>query len=175
MTLLTLGHGTATQDELGALIRGAGIQQLVDVRTVPKSRLHPHVVRERLEVWVPELTGAAYRWERDLGGFRKAKPDSPNVALRNLSFRGYADYMETDAFSAALAKVLGEAAERRVAVMCSESLWWRCHRRLISDAATLLHGVQVQHLAHTGKLAPHVPTSGVRVSNGSRLRYDVPA
>lgn len=173
MKLLTLGHGTATADELATLIREAGIQELVDVRTVPKSRLHPHAAKEQLEVWVPELAGAEYRWERDLGGFRKAKPDSPNVALRNLSFRGYADYMATEPFSTALAQVLKETGERQVAVMCSESLWWRCHRRLISDAATLLHGVQVQHLAHTGKLTPHVPTEGVRVLNGSQLRYDV--
>lgn len=173
MKLLTLGHGTAAAAELATLIREAGIQELVDVRTVPKSRLHPHVAKDQLEVWVPELAGAAYRWERNLGGFRKTTPDSPNVALRNLSFRGYADYMTTEPFSAALAQVLKGAGERQVAVMCSESLWWRCHRRLIADAATLLHGVEVQHLAHSGKMLPHVPTEGVRVLNGSQLRYDV--
>lgn len=175
MKLLTLGHGTASADVLAALIHNAGIEVLVDVRTVPKSRLHPHVAKEQLEAWVPALAGAEYRWERDLGGFRKAKPDSPNVALRNLSFRGYADYMETEPFTTSLAGLLAEAEERRVAVMCSESVWWRCHRRLISDAATLIHGVEVEHLAHAGKLSPHIPTSGVRVLNGSRLRYDVPA
>lgn len=169
--LLTFGHGTASRDDLAALIAGAGIERVVDVRTVPKSRLHPHVWAERMAEWVPSEAGAAYEWRRDLGGFRKARPDSPNTALRNTSFRGYADYMETEPFRAALLALVGELDGARVAIMCSETLWWRCHRRLVSDAATLLYGVNVRHLLPSGKTQPHVLTQGVR-RDGDILRYD---
>lgn len=172
MQLLTLGHGTATADELAAAIREAGIELVADIRTVPKSKRHPHFVREEMERWIPELAGARYEWHKDLGGFRKPRPDSANIALRHPAFRGYADYMETPQFETALANLLKEAAEKRAAILCSESLWWRCHRRLVSDAAVLLHGLQVQHLFHSGKVAEHVPTAGVRVFHG-KLRYDL--
>jgi uncharacterized protein (DUF488 family) len=122
--------------------------------------------------WIPEKAGSAYLWEPALGGFRKPDRNSPNVALRNERFRAYADYMETDAFAGALAALLAQAARQRIAILCSETLWWRCHRRLISDAATLLHGVAVEHLMHDGKLRQHVPTAGVRVTEGGGLRYD---
>jgi len=171
--LFTLGHGTATADELAKLIRDSAIESIIDVRTVPKSRRHPQFWRGEMELWVPELSGSTYRWEPALGGFRKPTPNSRNVALRNLSFRAYADYMETDAFSGALDMLLAQAESSRIAIVCSETLWWRCHRRLISDAAFLLRGVGVQHLMHDGKLHPHIPTEGVRVSETGKLRYDV--
>ena len=171
--LLTFGHGTAGADELARLIREAGIEQLVDVRTVPKSRRHPHFWREEMEGWVPELSGSAYLWRPALGGFRPVHRESRNVALRNPSFRAYADYMETEAFGSALDELLAGAARTRTAIMCSETLWWRCHRRLISDAAELLHGVEVQHLMHDGKLRPHIRTAGVRATADGALRYDV--
>jgi len=171
-TLLTLGHGTASAGEIAALIRGAGIESVVDVRTIPKSRRHPHFWREELERWIPQQSGSSYRWEPDLGGFRKAHPASPNVALRHPSFRAYADYMETSPFSVALQELLAHALTARTAIMCSETLWWRCHRRLISDAMLLLRGVTVEHLMHDGKLRPHIPTSGVRVTEQATLRYD---
>ena len=171
--LLTLGHGTATEEELARLIRGAAIESLVDVRTVPKSRRHPQFWREAMERWVPERSGSAYRWEPALGGFRKSNRNSPNVALRHPSFRSYADYMETDTFALALHELLAQALASQVAIMCSETVWWRCHRRLISDAALLLHGVRVMHLMHDGKLRPHIPTAGVRTTAEGRLRYDV--
>lgn len=171
--LVTLGHGTATSDDLAQLIRGASLASLVDVRTVPKSRRHPQFVREAMAQWVPEKTAAAYRWEPRLGGFRKPRAESPNVALRHPSFRAYADYMESDAFAQALAQLLEAAAPVKTAVMCSESLWWRCHRRLIADAAQLLHGVEVLHLMHDGTLHRHRPTAGVRVTPEGKLRYDV--
>ena len=125
--------------------------------------------------WIPEAAAAAYRWEPRLGGFRKTRAGSPNVALRHPSFRGYADYMETDEFARALAQLLADAADAQTAVMCSESLWWRCHRRLIADAAQLLHGVPVRHLMHDGSLRPHQQTAGVRVTLGRNapLRRDV--
>ena len=173
MRLITFGHGTASSEELAALITRAGIQLVVDVRTVPKSARHPQFRREELEAWVPKLSGAAYRWEKDLGGFRRPRPDSANIALRNSAFRGYADYMDTAPFKAALERLLDEARGRLTAIMCSESLWWRCHRRLVGDAAQLLHGADVQDLLHTGKMTAHVITSGVRVLNSTELRYDV--
>lgn len=126
-----------------------------------------------MERWIPQLTGRAYRWQRSLGGFRNVNRESSNVALRHPRFRAYADYMETSEFAAALAELLARAADARTAIMCSETVWWRCHRRLISDAAALLHGVEVEHLMHDGKLKPHVPTEGVRVTADMTLRYDV--
>jgi uncharacterized protein (DUF488 family) len=127
-----------------------------------------------MERWVPELADSAYRWEPALGGFRKPQPGSLHVALRHPAFQAYADYMETDTFENALAMVLATAGEKRTAILCSESLWWRCHRRLISDAAALLHDVAVQHLMHDGTLRPHILTAGVRAASGTQLIYDVP-
>jgi uncharacterized protein (DUF488 family) len=158
---------------LAALIRGAELELLVDVRRIPRSRRHPHVWREELERWVPELTGASYRWEATLGGFRKPDPASSNVALRHPAFRAYADAMVLPPFVAAIETLLADARARRTAVMCSETLWWRCHRRLIADNAMLLHGVEVRHLMHDGSSRPHIPTAGVRVTGEGRLRYDV--
>ena len=171
--LLTLGHGTASAGELSQLIREAAIESIVDVRSIPKSRRHPQFWREEMERWIPERSGSAYLWEPVLGGFRKVNPESPNIALRHPSFRAYADYMETGAFSRGLAILLARAAAARVAILCSETLWWRCHRRLIADAAVMLHSVEVQHLMHDGKLRPHIPTAGVRVTADGTLRYDL--
>jgi len=115
--MLTLGHGTATADQLAQLIRGAAIASVVDVRTVPKSRRHPQFWREEMDRWIPELAGAAHRWEPALGGFRKSRPESPNVALRHPAFRGYADYMQTDAFVHALDELLAQAARSQTAIL----------------------------------------------------------
>lgn len=172
--LLTFGHGTLTQEQLAGLIRSTGIARVVDVRTVPKSRTHPWVWSDKMAIWVPADAGAEYVWERDLGGFRTPQPTSHNTALRNASFRAYADYMETERFLSALAQLVDSLPLRKTAIMCSETLWWRCHRRLVSDAAVLLHGIDVQHLMATGRLQQHALTAGVRRANGT-LRYDVQA
>jgi uncharacterized protein (DUF488 family) len=171
--LLTLGHGTATVEELVALLHQAGVERLVDVRTAPGSRRHPHVRRQAMAEWLPEA-GVAYRWEPELGGFRKADPASVNHALRHPAFRGYADYMRTPAFWTALDRLLAEAAAAPTAAMCSETLWWRCHRRLLADAAVLVRGAEVLHLDHRGRLEPHHPTDGVR-RDGDLLAYDLGA
>jgi uncharacterized protein (DUF488 family) len=171
--ILTFGHGTAGDAELAALIRSAGVQAVVDVRSVPKSRAHPHVWAERMSQWVPDLAGASYEWRRELGGFRKTSPQSPNTTLRHPAFRGYADYMQTPAFGEALGRLLEDAAGGSTAIMCSETLWWRCHRRLIADALVLLHSVEVVHLMHAGAPQPHVPTPGVRVLPRGILQYDL--
>jgi uncharacterized protein (DUF488 family) len=107
-----------------------------------------------------------------LGGFRRPLRDSPNVALRHPAFRGYADYMQTSAFHEALEALVRNAPQTPTAVMCSETLWWRCHRRLIADALVLTHGVDVVHLMHTGKMEPHRLTPGVRRLDNGTLVYD---
>ncbi len=170
-TLFTVGHGTLPQDDFVSLIHAAGIDAIVDVRTAPGSRRHPHFRRQAMEEWLP-LAGVHYRWEPALGGLRKPSPDSPNVALRNSSFRAYADHMGTPEFVAALHRVLTEAAARPTAVMCAETLWWRCHRRLLSDFAVLVGKVDVRHLVHDGRLVEHRATEGVRV-DGDHLAYDL--
>ena len=172
-SLLTVGHGTASQAELTELLRGAEVELVVDVRTAPGSRRHPHVARAQLERWLP-AAGMAYRWSPDLGGFRKPPPDSPDVAWREPMFRGYAAWMRETSFRAALGRVLDAAAERRTVVMCSEAVWWRCHRRLVADAVVLLHHLPVGHLMHDGRLAPHSPSPGARVVGGL-LVYDAGA
>ena len=172
LRLLTIGHGTATESELAGLLHGAGVELVVDVRRVPGSRRNPQFGRAQLEVWMP-AADLGYRWEPHLGGFRRPVADSPNVALRHPSFRAYADYMATAPFRQALTRVLGEASGAVVTIMCAESLWWRCHRRLIADAATLLFGADVLHLGHDGRLRVHRLTEGVRCDPGGGLVYDV--
>jgi uncharacterized protein (DUF488 family) len=169
MGLLSVGHGTLEQDDLVALLRGAGVELVVDVRSFPGSRRNPQFGRETMEAWLP-AAGIDYRWERRLGGRRRPARDSPNVVLRHEGFRGYADHMATEPFRTALSEVLAEP--RSSVVLCSESVWWRCHRRLLADAATLLEGVAVDHLMHDGRLHRHTPTEGVRV-DGDHLVYDV--
>ncbi|HEX6236499.1 MAG TPA: DUF488 domain-containing protein [Acidimicrobiales bacterium] len=168
--LLTLGHGTLEADGFASLLVASGVEVLVDVRSYPGSRRHPHFGRAAMEEWVPR-SGVRYRWEPRLGGRRRTRPDSPHVALRNPAFRGYADHMGTEEFRAGLEDVLAEAARARVAVMCAESLWWRCHRRLIADAAVLLAHAEVEHLMHEGAPVPHPVTPGARRS-GDRVVYD---
>lgn len=170
--VLTVGHGTLDAAGFAALVRGAQIERIADVRSVPRSRAHPHFWKERMGTWIPDLAGAGYDWRPALGGFRKPRPESLNVSLRHPSFRGYADYMETDDFVNALTDLVRDAGVQRLAIMCSETLWWRCHRRLISDALVLLHGAEVRHLMHDGALKEHRLTPGVRCLSKATLRYD---
>lgn len=169
--LLTVGHGTLAADELVELLRGNRVELLVDVRSYPGSRRHPQFGREQMKTWVPE-GGVDYHWERRLGGRRQVRSDSVNVALRNEAFRGYADHMAGSEFRAGLEAVLAAAVGRRTAVMCSESLWWRCHRRLLSDAAVLVGNAAVQHLMHDGRRVEHPVTEGARL-DGDHVVYDV--
>jgi uncharacterized protein (DUF488 family) len=168
--LRTVGHGTLGAGELADLVRNAGIELVVDVRRFPGSRRHPQFGRDELARWLPEA-GVAYRWEERLGGRRRGASDSPNVALRNSSFRAYADYMATPEFATALDELLATASEQRTAVMCAETLWWRCHRRLVADAAVLLRDVSVSHLMHDGSERAHGVTEGAHVRDGI-LVYD---
>ena len=170
MTLRTVGHGTLPEADFTALVTDAGIGIIVDVRSFPASRRHPQFRREAMERWLPDA-GVAYEWEPRLGGRRRPRPDSPHGALRVPAFRGYADHMETDEFRDAVDDLLAEGSTRPVAVMCAESVWWRCHRRLLADAAVLLRGAAVEHLFHDGRLEPHRPTPEARV-DGRNLVYD---
>lgn len=169
--LLTVGHGTASRDEFTRLVREAGVEVVVDVRSAPGSRRSPQFGRPEMQVWLPGA-GVGYRWEPRLGGFRRPAPDSPNIALRHAAFRGYADYMTSDVFGEALAGLAAEATRQVTAVMCAETLWWRCHRRLIADAAVLLCQAAVWHLRHDGRLTPHRLTDGVRRAAAGCLIYD---
>src|SRR6476646_7661074 len=121
--LLTFGHGTATAERMTELLRGAGVAVLVDVRTAPGSRRHPHGARAELERWLPE-SGISYRWDKRLGGVRKAAPDSPDTAWREDMFRGYAAHMRTEGFQAAMGEALAQADVASTAVMSAASLWW---------------------------------------------------
>jgi uncharacterized protein (DUF488 family) len=163
--LLTFGHGTATEDEIVALLRGAGVASVVDVRRFPGSRAHPHVARDELARWLPDA-GVAYRWEPRLGGrrARSAEAGERDAWWQVAAFRAYAAHTRTAEFAAALDELVAEARARRTAVLCSESLWWRCHRRIVADAVVLLGGLAVAHLGHDGRLVPHVPSAGARVA-----------
>lgn len=170
--LVTVGHGTADAEELAELLTAAGIGLVVDVRRFPGSRRDPSVARDALQARLP-TAGIAYRWEERLGGRRRVPAGTegePDGWWRVEAFRAYAAYMRTDAFHAGLDALLADTGGVRVAVMCSETLWWRCHRRLISDAATLLRGIAVRHLMHDGTETPHVPSEGARPVDG-RLYY----
>jgi uncharacterized protein (DUF488 family) len=169
MTLFTLGHGTTEAQTLAGRLRAAGIERVVDVRRFPGSRRWPWFGAAEMARWLPEH-GIAYVPAPELGGRREPRPDSPHVVLRERGFRGYADYMETAPFRVAFARLLSEAATATTAILCSETLWWRCHRRLIADATVLLGGVPVVHLVGEGQ-QPHRLTEGVR-RVGEELRYD---
>lgn len=174
MMLVTLGHGTLDSDDFLGLLHQVSATELVDVRSYPGSRRVPHFGRESMESWLPD-GGVTYRWERALGGRRRATAESVNGALHNAAFRAYADYMATDTFRDALAGLVEIAGERVAVVMCAESVWWRCHRRLIADAAVLLHNADVWNLFHDGRLTTHRPSPEARIErdHAPTLIYDV--
>ena len=170
-TIRTVGHGTAEADELAELLRGAGVTELVDVRRFPGSRRHPQFSSDAMAAWLPEH-GIGYRHLESLGGRRKLGPDSPNIGLRNEQFRAYGDHMDTEEFTDGVTELLDTADGESVAVMCSESVWWRCHRRLLADHLVLVDGVTVEHLFHDGRLTVHDPTAEARRA-GDHVVYDV--
>ena len=164
----TIGHSTRSLPTLLTLLRTHGIERLADVRRFPRSRRHPQFDADALARDLP-AAGIAYRHLPGLGGFRRPRADSGNTAWRNTSFRGYADYMETDDFAGHLAALLEEARAGRTAVMCAEAAPWRCHRSLISDAL-LARGVEVRHILGPQAAELHRLTAGARVE-GSRVMY----
>ena len=170
--IFTIGHGARPIEVFLGLLQGAGIERLADVRTAPGSRKHPQFGRDALAVSLADA-GIAYEWwGEDLGGFRRARPDSRHVAVRSSGFRGYADHMETPAFRGARERLIAAAAERPTAVMCAESLWWRCHRRMLSDAL-VASGCEVLHIMDRGALEPHRLMAAARIE-GDLPVYDIP-
>ncbi|MCF6742723.1 DUF488 domain-containing protein [Blastococcus sp. KM273128] len=176
MGVLTVGHGSDDRDALGARLAGAGVDVLVDVRRFPGSRANPDVRREALEEWLPEV-GIGYRWEERLGG-RRRLPDAEPVAdgwWTVAQFAAYAAHTRTAEFAEALDEVLAAASGATVAVMCSEYVWWRCHRRLIADVAVLGRGVAVGHLMPDGRVTPHRPADGATLGDDGEVRWPATA
>ena len=169
--IYTIGHSTRTFDELVSALAGHGITTLVDVRSFPMSRRLPHFNREFLQAELPKQ-GIAYVWMKELGGRRKRTlRESPNTALRNESFRNYADYMMTDEFAQAISRLLEIAARSKTTYMCAERVYFRCHRRLISDYLTA-HGHTVLHIDDENhEPRAHKLMSETRLVDG-KLVYD---
>jgi len=161
----TIGHGTRPVEELTSMLGSAGVELLIDVRAHPGSRRHPQFNRTALESWLAEH-GIGYQWEgRALGGFRRPRPNSRNAGLRNESFRGYADYMESEEFAAGAGRLVESARETRLAMMCAEQHPSRCHRRLISDWLASRE-IEVEHLIDMRRSEPHVLTNGAVIAAG---------
>ena len=167
-TLYTIGHSTRTLDELIESLRAHSILALADIRSFPMSRRLPHFNRESLEKTLP-AAGIQYVWMKELGGRRKAiRDDSPNIALRNSSFRNYADYMLTKEFQRAAASLIEMAEKSRTAYMCAERVYFHCHRMLVSDWMTA-HGHEVLHIDGTGPAKPHKMLAEARVIDGELI------
>lgn len=165
LTLFTIGHSTHPLDEFLKLLAAHGIEALADIRRYPGSRKYPHFNRESLASTMPQA-GVEYRWIESLGGRRKQPGGSTrNLGLRNQSFRNYADYMATPEFHEAIGTLLELARRKRTAFMCSEGVYWRCHRRLVSDYLTV-RGIEVRHIMPAGGLRPHMLTEGARMEGG---------
>ena len=165
LELYSIGHSTHPLDEFLALLAQHRIELLADIRRFPGSRRYPHFNREDLAAALREA-GVGYRWFEALGG-RRGKSDqsvSKNAGLRNASFRNYADYMPSQEFSSAVEQLLEAARGQRTALMCSESVFWRCHRRLVSDYL-LARGVTVQHIMPSGEIRPHVLTVDAEIED----------
>jgi uncharacterized protein (DUF488 family) len=166
--ILTVGHSTRPLDDFVALLRRHGVTGLADVRTIPRSRRHPHFSRESLEISLP-AGGIAYGHFPGLGGLRKPRRDSKNAGWRHAGFRGYADHMQTAEFAEALAALLAFATTRLVAVMCAEAKWWQCHRQLIADAL-VARGLEVRHIMSPTEAPPHAMTPFAR-TEGTAVTY----
>jgi uncharacterized protein (DUF488 family) len=166
--LYTVGHSTRTADAFIALLEAHAITSLADVRTVPRSRHNPQFNGETLAASLA-ARGIGYVHLPGLGGFRRASADSPNAGWRNVSFRGYADYMQTPAFADSLANLLALAAEETVAVMCAEAVPWRCHRSLIADAL-VERGIRSEEIVSETKTTAQELTPFARV-DGTAITY----
>ena len=167
-TVFTLGHSTLPIERFLALLATYGIEQLADVRTVPRSRRNPQFNADALSASL-RTVGISYVPFRELGGLRKPRPDSPNSAWRNESFRGYADYMQTPEFEAGLARLVELGAEQRTAIMCAEAVPWRCHRSLVADAL-VARGIGAVEILSETSYRDHAMTPFAHVS-GTAVTY----
>jgi len=166
--VFTIGHSTRTLEAFLALLQTHGIERLIDVRRFPGSRRHPQFAQAQLDASLRDA-GIDYRWLPELGGRRAPRKDSVNTAWRNAGFRGYADYMETDAFKAGLEHLLALSAEKCSAYMCAEQAWQQCHRGLISDVLKW-RGIEVIHIVGAERTQLHPYTEPARILDG-KLAY----
>ena len=160
----TIGHSTRALDEFVDMLKSFQIESVADIRSFPGSRRFPQFNKEALALSLPE-NNIKYIHLKELGGRRKVQPDSINTGWRLAAFRGYADYMGTDAFKNAIQELENFAYKNRIAYMCSEALWWRCHRSLVSDYLKV-HGWMVMHIMGNGKAQEHPYTSPAEIVNG---------
>ena len=167
-TIYTIGHSTRTFDELVEILRSHGVNAVADVRLIPKSRRYPHFADQYLAGHLPEH-GIEYLPFKALGGRRRPAKDSINIGWRNVSFRGYADFMQTPAFEEAIEQLMRAARERPTAIMCAEAVPWRCHRSLISDAL-LVRGWKVLDIMDAKHANEHKLTKFARVQ-GTQVTY----
>jgi uncharacterized protein (DUF488 family) len=166
-TIFTIGHSTRDLAEFSRVLQAHDIRLLEDIRAFPMSRRHPHFNRDHLELWLPEI-GTEYLWEKDLGGRRSRQmpaEESPNIALRNPSFRNYGDYMLSEKFHAAAARLVERAGKVNTAIMCAELLYFRCHRMLVSDYL-VSQGHTVLHIQDEKPPKSHALTKEARVIEG---------
>lgn len=168
LIVMTVGHSTRPIKEFMRLLKAHQVKRLVDVRTVPRSRHNPQFNRSELS---PALHSARlhYTYMPGLGGFRRARPDSPNTGWRNASFRGFADYMQTPEFGENLDRLIDLAKSERIAIMCAEAVPWRCHRSLIADAL-LARGIEVLEITSAVHARPHTLTPWGKVT-GTQVTY----
>jgi len=169
--VLTIGHSTRSLEDFIGLLQAHGVECLVDVRTVPRSRRNPQFNREILPGGL-SAAGMRYVHLPGLGGLRHPRPDSPNTGWNNPGFRGFADYMQTPEFEGGLNELLEVSRQGQTAIMCAEAVPWRCHRSLIADAL-LARGLPVEHITGPGQRGPHRMTSFARVEN-NRVTYPAP-
>ena len=170
--LLTVGHGRLDGSGLSTLLKQAAVELVVDIRRFPGSRRDPGVAREPLAARLAE-DDIAYRWDVRLGGRRSAPPGPPaDPWWQVAAFRAYAAHTRTPEFQQGLAVLLESVAASRTAVMCSESVWWRCHRRIVADVVALTTPWQVRHLMHDGRLTEHPPSEGARVTGDHLVVWD---
>jgi uncharacterized protein (DUF488 family) len=166
--IFTVGHSNHAIEKFLAILQAHQIEQLIDVRTIPKSRHNPQFNRESLTVFLPEHN-IAYHHLPGLGGLRKPRKDSINLGWQNASFRGYADYMQTPEFAENLRELIEIANDRRSAIMCAEAVPWRCHRSLIADALTA-RGVEVENILSETRCEPHRYTPFAKIE-GKHVTY----
>ncbi|HET7115682.1 MAG TPA: DUF488 domain-containing protein [Hanamia sp.] len=168
-TIWTIGHSTRSLEELVEMLHSFQIEMLVDIRSYPGSRRYPHFNKEALKISLPQ-NNIQYRHLKKLGGRRKVNPDSKNTVWRHVAFRGYADYMETEDFKEGINELEAIAIKQRTVYMCSEAVWWRCHRSMVSDYLKV-HGWKVMHIMGLGKEEEHPYTAPARIVNGE-LSYE---
>ena len=170
-TIWTIGHSTRSFEEFVDMLHSFGIELIADIRSYPGSRKFPQFNKEALEISLPQ-NNIQYVHLKNLGGRRKVNPKSRNTGWRHAAFRGYADYMETAAFKDGIIELISRALKQRTAYMCSEAVWWRCYRSMVSDYLKL-QGWKILHIMGIGKVEEHSYTTPARIVNGELNYYEL--